>query len=152
MIGIEPIVTKVGRFTVSCHTITAASPLYWSEYKDSNLGPPGPKPGALPDCATLRIILAPQTGIEPMTERLTAVCSTSELLRNVIRLDLRLEVTGLKLPYMVPFEGIPPSFTANDSAPATAMSCELTVDLSCELSVDVSGHKLWRSQGDSNPC
>ena len=47
MIGIEPIVTKVGRFTVSCHTITAASPLYWSEYKDSNLGPPGPKPGAL---------------------------------------------------------------------------------------------------------
>ncbi|MDB5764194.1 MAG: hypothetical protein JWQ21_3189 [Herminiimonas sp.] len=28
--------------------------LNWSEYKDSNLGPPGPKPGALPDCATLR--------------------------------------------------------------------------------------------------
>ena len=28
----------------------------WSEYKDSNLGPPGPKPGALPDCATLRIV------------------------------------------------------------------------------------------------
>ena len=27
----------------------------WSEYKDSNLGPPGPKPGALPDCATLRL-------------------------------------------------------------------------------------------------
>ena len=27
----------------------------WSEYKDSNLGPPGPKPGALPGCATLRI-------------------------------------------------------------------------------------------------
>jgi hypothetical protein len=27
----------------------------WSECKDSNLGPPGPKPGALPDCATLRI-------------------------------------------------------------------------------------------------
>ncbi len=27
---------------------------YWSEYKDSNLGPPGPKPGALPGCATLR--------------------------------------------------------------------------------------------------
>ena len=31
--------------------------LKWSEYKDSNLGPPGPKPGALPDCATLRINL-----------------------------------------------------------------------------------------------
>src|SRR6185437_8027519 len=28
--------------------------LYWSEYKDSNLGPPAPKAGALPDCATLR--------------------------------------------------------------------------------------------------
>jgi hypothetical protein len=33
------------------------SRLTWSEYKDSNLGPPGPKPGALPDCATLRINL-----------------------------------------------------------------------------------------------
>ena len=29
----------------------------WSEYKDSNLGPPGPKPGALPDCATLRLCM-----------------------------------------------------------------------------------------------
>jgi hypothetical protein len=28
--------------------------LYWSEYKDSNLGPPAPKAGALPGCATLR--------------------------------------------------------------------------------------------------
>ena len=28
---------------------------FWSEYKDSNLGPPGPKPGALPGCATLRL-------------------------------------------------------------------------------------------------
>jgi hypothetical protein len=26
----------------------------WSEYKDSNLGPSGPKPDALPGCATLR--------------------------------------------------------------------------------------------------
>ena len=26
----------------------------WSERKDLNLRPPGPKPGALPDCATLR--------------------------------------------------------------------------------------------------
>ena len=26
MTGIEPVVTEVGRFTVSCHTITAASP------------------------------------------------------------------------------------------------------------------------------
>jgi hypothetical protein len=28
--------------------------IYWSEYKDSNLGPSGPKPDALPGCATLR--------------------------------------------------------------------------------------------------
>ena len=34
--------------------IWAFSKNFWSEYKDSNLGPPGPKPGALPDCATLR--------------------------------------------------------------------------------------------------
>ena len=27
----------------------------WSEWKDSNLRPPGPKPGALPSCATLRL-------------------------------------------------------------------------------------------------
>ena len=33
----------------------------WSEYKDSNLGPPGPKPGALPGCATLRIKWCPQS-------------------------------------------------------------------------------------------
>src|SRR5690554_1601917 len=26
----------------------------WSEWRDSNPRPPGPKPGALPDCATLR--------------------------------------------------------------------------------------------------
>lgn len=28
--------------------------IQWSEYKDLNLGPSGPKPDALPDCATLR--------------------------------------------------------------------------------------------------
>lgn len=28
------------------------------------------------------LYMAPQTGIEPMTERVTAVCSTAELLRN----------------------------------------------------------------------
>src|SRR6476620_2849007 len=36
-----------------CQKMTARL-YYWSEYKDSNLGPPGPKPGALPGCATLR--------------------------------------------------------------------------------------------------
>ena len=34
--------------------LMTARSFYWSEYKDSNLGPPGPKPGALPGCATLR--------------------------------------------------------------------------------------------------
>ena len=28
--------------------------MYWSEYKDSNLGPLAPKASALPGCATLR--------------------------------------------------------------------------------------------------
>ena len=39
--------------------------LNWSEYKDSNLGPPGPKPGALPSCAILRK-LAKVNGFEPL--------------------------------------------------------------------------------------
>ena len=46
--------------------------LNWSEYKDSNLGPPAPKAGALPDCATLRralIIARARSGI-----RLTSGC------------------------------------------------------------------------------
>ena len=37
----------------------------WSEYKDSNLGPPGPKPGALPDCATLRQALYYSVNFRP---------------------------------------------------------------------------------------
>jgi hypothetical protein len=41
----------------------------------------GPKPRALPGYA-IRRKLAPQTRIERVTERLTAVCSTSELLGN----------------------------------------------------------------------
>ena len=36
------------------HEVSFFQLIFWSEYKDSNLGPPGPKPGALPDCATLR--------------------------------------------------------------------------------------------------
>jgi hydroxymethylglutaryl-CoA lyase len=44
-----------GRGNEKRPTITRRpSSIYWSEYKDSNLGPPGPKPGALPGCATLR--------------------------------------------------------------------------------------------------
>ena len=42
--------TKKGQKLISLLTLD----VFWSEYKDSNLGPPGPKPGALPDCATLR--------------------------------------------------------------------------------------------------
>ena len=39
-----------------------------SGYQDSNLGPPGPKPGALPDCATSRnIFFVDHVGIEPTT-------------------------------------------------------------------------------------
>jgi hypothetical protein len=30
----------------------------WSGYQDSNLGPPAPKAGALPDCATSRNFFA----------------------------------------------------------------------------------------------
>ena len=43
--------------------------LNWSEYKDSNLGPPGPKPGALPSCAILRKMVG-SNGIEPFMSKL----------------------------------------------------------------------------------
>ena len=39
---------------------------FWSEYKDSNLGPPGPKPGALPDCATLRQVYYYSVNFRPL--------------------------------------------------------------------------------------
>ena len=54
--------------------------MLWSEYKDSNLGPPAPKAGALPGCATLRIVV-PDVGIELTTYRLQGGCSTTELIR-----------------------------------------------------------------------
>ena len=41
--------------------------LKWSPWRGSNSRPSGPKPDALPDCATRRIKLAPQAGIEPTT-------------------------------------------------------------------------------------
>lgn len=47
-----------GGFTIRCPTIEARHPCLiftaWSEREDSNPRHPGPKPGALPDCATLR--------------------------------------------------------------------------------------------------
>jgi hypothetical protein len=36
----------------------------WSEMQDSNLRPPGPKPGALPGCANLRKMVRLE-GLEP---------------------------------------------------------------------------------------
>ena len=39
----------------SCVAIRHTPTLNWSEYEGSNLGPPGPKPGALPGCAILRV-------------------------------------------------------------------------------------------------
>ena len=51
----------------------------WSEWQDSNLRPPGPKPGALPDCATLGYYfyykLAGVKGIEPITSGSECRCS-----------------------------------------------------------------------------
>ena len=65
MTGIEPVVTEVGRFTVSCHTITAASPL-----------------------------LAPQGGIEPPTNGLTVRYSAAELLGNNMVSSERIELSS----------------------------------------------------------
>ena len=39
----------------------------WSGWQDSNLRPLGPKPSALPSCATSRQIMARPTGVEPIT-------------------------------------------------------------------------------------
>jgi hypothetical protein len=58
--------TDDGRLEIYSFTIKLIPLVNWSEYKDSNLGPPGPKPGALPDCATLRI-LVDRDGLEPPT-------------------------------------------------------------------------------------
>lgn len=49
-VGFEP--------TTCSLTVAALSPELrgniWSEWRDSDPRPPGPKPGALPNCATLR--------------------------------------------------------------------------------------------------
>ena len=52
MAGFEPTTSSLPRKYTT--TVLHQQIIKWSEYKDSNLGPPGPKPGALPDCATLR--------------------------------------------------------------------------------------------------
>jgi hypothetical protein len=53
--------------------------LSWSGRQDSNLRPPGPKPGALPACATPRTICrlngVTPTGFEPVTYCLEGSCS-----------------------------------------------------------------------------
>ena len=47
----------------------------WSEQRDSNPRPSAPKADALPGCAMFR--MAPRTGLEPVTNRLTVYCSTN---------------------------------------------------------------------------
>ncbi len=51
MAGFEPTTSSLPR---KYTTTVLHQQINWSEYKDSNLGPSGPKPDALPDCATLR--------------------------------------------------------------------------------------------------
>ena len=63
----------------------------WSEYKDSNLGPPGPKPGALPGCATLRIIGAPWENRTPSLG-LQNRCFTIKLIGRNLVLDPGIEL------------------------------------------------------------
>ena len=53
------------------------SAINWSEYKDSNLGPSGPKPDALPDCATLRIFCYFITGSLDLSTPLSAAACSS---------------------------------------------------------------------------
>ena len=136
VVGIEPTVAQAGRFTISCHTITAAHPLYWSEYKDSNLGPPGPKPGALPDCATLRILLAPQAGIEPTTNWLTANCTTAVLLWNCL----------------VAEPGIAPRTEAYETSEILFLySAIIRLDLQCTILVTVQMPQNFGAPGGIEP-
>ena len=57
------------------------SSIIWWAFRDSNPGPIGYEPTALP--TELKALnMAPQVGLEPTAYRLTAGCSTIELLRN----------------------------------------------------------------------
>ena len=50
---------------------------FLSGYQDLNLGPPAPKAGALPDCATSRKYFSPLVcGFEPGTLAPSAPCAT----------------------------------------------------------------------------
>jgi hypothetical protein len=65
--------TKKGQKLKSLLTLD----VFWSEYKDSNLGPPGPKPGALPGCATLRhavIVLQNLATSEALRLKSSTIC------------------------------------------------------------------------------
>ena len=179
MVRFEPTHPRKQIYSLPQLSNFAASPLYWSEYKDSNLGPPGPKPGALPDCATLRILLAPQAGIEPTTNWLTANCTTAVLLWNylvagpgiaprteayetseilflypaIIRLDLQCTILmTVQMPRYLVFLRESNPYTKVLSVLPNSISSELIMDPSSELGVETSEHKFWRSQGDSNPC
>jgi hypothetical protein len=96
----------------------------WSEYKDSNLGPPGPKPGALARLRHTPNIVVPVRGNDPRTPTLSRLCSTTELNRRIggsgeIRThgalrhdsfqDCCLKPGSATLPKMVPRTGFEPA-------------------------------------------
>ena len=80
----------------------------WSEYKDSNLGPPGPKPGALPDCATLRRghIL---TALRPYSGGLARIISPLPFQKQEVWSDKvrPMQPNSLQLPWLEPGEPFP---------------------------------------------
>ena len=45
---------KANRMSFLSKSLIYRDYIYWSEREDSNLRPPAPEAGALPDCATLR--------------------------------------------------------------------------------------------------
>jgi len=55
------------RLAYETGVVTTLPAINWSEYKDSNLGPSGPKPDALPGCATLRLSLCSKLGTHILT-------------------------------------------------------------------------------------
>ena len=58
--------------------------LYWSWWRESNPQPADYKSAALPLSHTSKIKLALHLGLEPRTYRLTAGCSTIELMKRMI--------------------------------------------------------------------
>ena len=71
MVGVSGFEPPTFRPPDGCATRLRYTPDYWSEWRDSNPRPSGPKPDALPDCATFRFpdfdILVGVAGFEPAT-------------------------------------------------------------------------------------